>query len=375
MKKEIILQEHKEAAKRSLYLANSFIEGNKEKEEIKFVADGYHYAMSFRNFESKNTYFIETTLQGKPIYRKYFQSPKQLVESIEELFNEEVKSGATLIHYTTIDGLLGILRDGRIKGSRLLPGGFIAQTLTNDPSEIAFTRRSHDRDTRNKERGINPSTKASRNASVEEIRIYVNKEEVLKRVRYAKAGKISEMGKLIADSDKRSKYLFDIENKFYKSSTGKEKLTKEEIQKARKLFKILMDKIYGFLKKVEGVDFIDEVPSEDLNKFIKEVYNIKDENISGGLVSFLSRYLFLKSSNDFNAEYIRTGEERIYFKKAPDKDLTGVPVDRKFMRIRILQNATRSNEKNKELYELIMKNQNVFLKDKYFKEFTEGLIK
>lgn len=56
MKKEILLQEHKEAAKRSLYLANSFIEGNKEKEEIKFVAEGYHYAMSFRNFESKNTY-------------------------------------------------------------------------------------------------------------------------------------------------------------------------------------------------------------------------------------------------------------------------------------------------------------------------------
>lgn len=379
MKKEILLPEHYEIAKRSLYLANIFIKEDKRKAEAKFVAEGSHYTLNFKKYEAKDVYLLETISGEEVVYRKYIQSPKHLIESFEELYTEEVKSNATLIHYTTIDGLLGILRDGRIKGSRLIPGGRIAQSFTNDQSEIAFTRRSHDRNTRKEVDGVNSSKHASDKTVGEEIRIYVNKEEVLKRVRHAKANKISEAGKYIADSEKTHRSYMETEKNMYlKSLPKKVEYTKELETKARSLFNTLIKKIYNVLNNSKRYaytyDTVDEIPKRILEEVISEVYTwAKDDyNTLAVLGTILKTYLLNRAEWDEQKPYIRTGEERIYFKKAKDKDLTGIPVDKRFMRIRILPNGAKYAEENKELHDLVVKYQNVFLKDENYKKFLEA---
>ena len=379
MKKEILLPEHYEIAKRSLYLANIFIKEDKRKAEAKFVAEGSHYTLNFKKYEAKDVYLLETISGEEVVYRKYIQSPKHLIESFKELYTEEVKSNATLIHYTTIYGLLGILRDGRIKGSRLIPGGRIAQSFTNDQSEIAFTRRSHDRDTRKEVDGVNSSKYASDKTVVEEIRIYVNKEEVLKRVRYAKANKISEAGKYIADSEKTHRSYMETEKNMYlKSLPKKVEYTKELETKARSLFNTLIKKIYNVLNNSERYgytyDTVDEIPKRILEEVISEVYTWAKDNYNtlAVLGTILKTYLLNRAEWDEQKPYIRTGEERIYFKKAKDKDLTGIPVDKRFMRIRILPNGAKYAEENKELHDLAVKYQNVFLKDENYKKFLEA---
>ena len=304
---------------------------------------------------------------------------KNKLELLYEALKDMAKDTDT-VHYTNFIGLLGILRDGKLKAQNY------RDKAKENTVEVAALRRSRDRYLQAMKRNDNERYKketSELSENIGSIKIYLHSNRIKASLPNVNKKPISEFYKFnVRDFNESSEELIKIFDNCDVEIT-KEKL-KEIVKKG-------LERIVS----VKGVDKINDFIRKDYNEEIKKVYHayglkiINADKYNMFEIYFQNlfnqgRYLFYSSSMG------REAEERFTFGEKSGKDLknVGIPVNPLYMKIRIVDTDDLFDEfeycKNEgllerfiemviELLENIKKHEKVFLRDDVFLDFVKKL--
>lgn len=299
---------------------------------------------------------------------------KNKLELLYEALKDMAKDTDT-VHYTDLYGLIGILRDGKLKAQNY------RDKAKENTVEVAALRRSRDKPLQALSKK-DPSAYADKmselSSNIGFVKIYLHSNRIKSGVRGVKKSPISEFYKFnVREFNESSEELIKIFDKCDVEIT-KEKL-KEIVKKG-------LERIVS----VKGIDKVNDFIRKDYNEEIKKVYhayglkiiNADKHNMFETYFQNLfnqGRYLFYSQTMGKEAE------ERFSFSKKAGKDLNnvGIPVNPLYMKIRIISPSDWFEKEDviaedfiKELKKLktnIGKYEDVFLKDKNFFKFKKEL--
>lgn len=292
---------------------------------------------------------------------------------MKELFNlliEEVSLRSDVVHHTDLYGLNGILSSGF-----LMPSQYDTRATNADPKkgqeirELSTLRRSMDRNIKSLEK-VNAFKWEKEMRELTEkasgVKIYLFSNNILSSVRGVKRKPISEYGKAFSLSiEHRINLIYD---KFLKDKMNNKDFENIIKDTGKKIFKSK-----GEVKVEDGVD-------EIISKIKVEEGNIKEE------LKNLLMMIFSYHKNQFHRP--REGEERFIFFKDSSQ---GIPVDTKFMKIRITdhfneydirksyeEDSSDNEYVKKEMIKLknnMIKYKKVFIVDKYYNFLIKSIDK
>lgn len=297
------------------------------------------------------------------------------------ILKEEMAIRSEVVHHTNLNGLAGILSSRKI-----LPGVYYTSVKSNTnikDRELATLRRSTDRELtalkrKNRSKYLNKMDSLTENSHG--VKIYLFNKEITARLRGVRKRPISEFGK--QDRESLKNFIDElygrlkVENKkidisdlfsFYKeinkeisSIHAKDpksfiSVTKRE-DYSSEVFKRLTNK-YGY-----------KVTTKDDGYYSDEVFN---DNVVSKLITMVK-----------DVHKTREGEERFTFNS--DK-VKGIPVNKRFMKIRITEDFTKDDieyyidEGLLEEYELkslainMIRYRDVFIIDEKFRKLEKAL--
>lgn len=305
---------------------------------------------------------------------------KNKLELLFEALKDMAKDTDT-VHYTNFIGLLGILRDGKLKAQNY------RDKAKENTVEVAALRRSKDRYLQAMKRNDNERYKketAELSENVGSIKIYLHSNRIKASLPNVNKKPISEFYIYsVRELDGIYKKIKKIYEK-YDASLSEDKFKSlikqglKEVENKIGLENLKNEKKMGvFIPVVENI-----VKDAKLNISNNDTHNTLLRHWENALHQ--GRYLFYSSSMG------REAEERFTFGEKSGKDLknVGIPVNPLYMKIRIVDTDDLFDEfeycKNEgllerfiemaiELLENIKKHEKVFLRDDVFLDFVKKL--
>lgn len=299
---------------------------------------------------------------------------KNKLELLYEALKDMAKDTDT-VHYTDLDGLMGIMKDGKLKAQNYM------DKAKENTIEVATLRRSKDRylqAMKKKDPKKYDMEIRELSGNIGFVKIYLHSNRIKASLPNVSKSPVSEFYKF---NNRVGKITYKNLIELY----GKQGdvLTKEKINKTVKahLGEIVRDIGIEKMKNSNWRVFKDRakkiVKTSGLNTTNTDVLSKLEEEWCDALQQ--GRYLFYPSSMG------REAEERFSFGIKPGENFNdiGIPVNPLYMKIRIISPSDESeNEEDnseetiKELKELranIGKHEDVFLKDKDFFKFKKKL--
>lgn len=306
---------------------------------------------------------------------------KNKLELLYEALKDMAKDTDT-VHYTDLYGLIGILKDGKLKAQNY------RDKAKENTVEVAALRRSRDKSLQALSKK-DPAEYADRmselSTNIGFVKIYLHSNRIKAGVRGVKKSSVSEF------------YKYNVRN-FKEISEELIKIFDRcDVEITEEKLKELVKKGLERLVKVKGLDKLENFVRRDYNEEINKIYNAYGLRILGATPreNFKSHFqnLFNQGRYLFYAQTMgKEAEERFSFSDKAGKDLTnvGIPVDPLYMKIRINSPYAMDEVKDEAsdaddldmftkvlttLRNNIYKYNDAFLKDKNLAEFIKGLNK
>ena len=288
-----------------------------------------------------------------------------LIEAIKDMAKD-----TNSVHYTNIDGLVGILNSEHLKGAN-----YIFKSNTRTSPELAVLRRSVDADLKHL-KVKNPQAyemeikKLSEN--IGPFKIYLHTNRIVNTVRGTTKRPIAELNRMNASM---AKHVSELSRGYLE--VRRAKYTEKDYEKA------VSDTLKEIVDK-EGLPFLANMLNRQMEPYAEKLMDrlkLKGLFPRKGFMSLAMDSLFKYRYLQYPSTMGREGEERIAFEGDKHK---GVPVNNLLMKIRIMPYDIEKDLIAKEDEDLLAskfialrkdlnKFERVFMKDALYKKFLADI--